>query len=64
MLQIDWLGLWRVPFVEFPPARQLEGLTLLALYFLTLVWAATAAFRYLGGEPWASIVRRPLGFLP
>lgn len=39
MLQIDWLGLWRVPFVEFPPARQLEGLALLALYFLTLVWA-------------------------
>ena len=39
MLQIDWLGLWRVPFVEFPPARQLEGLTLLALYLLALVWA-------------------------
>jgi PAS domain S-box-containing protein len=39
MLQIDWLGLWRVPFVEFPPARQLEGLTLLALYVLALVLA-------------------------
>jgi PAS domain S-box-containing protein len=36
MLQIDWLGLWRVPFVEFPPARQLEGLILLALYLLAL----------------------------
>jgi hypothetical protein len=32
--------------------------------FLTLVWGAVAAVRYLGGEPWASIVRRPLGFLP
>jgi len=30
----------------------------------TLVWGAVAALRYLGGEPWASIVRRPLGFLP
>ena len=39
MLQIDWLGLWRIPFVEFPPARQLEGLTLLALYLLALILA-------------------------
>jgi PAS domain S-box-containing protein len=42
MLQIDWLGLWRAPFVEFPPARPWEGLALLALYFLTLVWAFAA----------------------
>lgn len=38
MHQIDWLGLWRAPFVGLP-ARQLAGLSLLAFYSLALIVA-------------------------
>jgi hypothetical protein len=32
--------------------------------FVALVWLATAGFRRLGGEPWASILHRPLWLFP
>jgi HAMP domain-containing protein len=37
-MQMDWLGLWRAPFLDLP-ARQFEGLALLGLYGLTLILA-------------------------
>ena len=40
-MQIDWLGLWQIPFLN-RPERQLEGLVLLGLYGLAL---AVALFR-------------------
>ena len=38
--------------------------TLELVTFVGLVWLATAALRFLSGEPWPSILHRPLWFLP
>ena len=37
--------------------------TLELVAFVGLVWLATAVLRFLSGEPWASILHRPLWFL-
>ncbi len=44
MLQIDWLGLWRAPFLDLP-ARQLAGFLLLGVYGLALVIALVGTWR-------------------
>lgn len=43
-MQMDWLGIWRVPFLD-QPARQLEGLALLGLYGVLLILALVGTRR-------------------
>jgi PAS domain S-box-containing protein len=44
VIQIDWWGLWRAPFLDLPP-RQFEGYLLLALYGLVLIAALVGTMR-------------------
>lgn len=56
-MQIDWLGLWRAPFLDLP-ARQLASFLLLGLYGLTLVIALVGTRRSfrLSASRWVTFI--------